>query len=241
MGAWPLRALAQVLLPPLCPACRERGPRDPSFSFCDRCAAQLEPLREPFCPRCGVPFPGAGPSHPCPQCDADPPPFDELRTWGIYRGGLLDAIQRWKFASDLCWREALEGLACETVDRFWPEIGPSAVVPVPCHLRTLRRRGFDPAALLSRAVARRLGAPWRPRALQKVRLIPELVGLDARARWDTVQGAYEHREPLAGTVLLVDDVVTSTATSRSCAEACRQAGAARVLVLGLARTPRLGG
>jgi predicted amidophosphoribosyltransferase len=186
---------------------------------------------------CGLPFPGVGPSHPCPRCLGEPPAFDELRTWGLYRGGLLDAIQRWKFGRDLSWRAALEALASEAYRRFWQGLEPDVVVPVPCHPATLRRRGFDPAALLSRAVARRAAAPWRPRALRKLHLIPELVGLDARERWGAVQGAYGPGEALTGTVVLVDDVVTSTATARACAAACRRAGAARVLVLGLARTP----
>jgi len=232
-----VRALACVLLPPLCPACRARGPGGGPATFCGPCAARLEPLQEPFCPRCGLSFPGAGPSHPCPRCSAERPPFEELRTWGLYRGGLLDAIQRWKFGRDLSWRTALEGLACEAQGRFWPALRVAAVVPVPCHPATLRRRGFDPAALLSRAVARRADAVWRPQALRKVRAIPELVGLDAQERRAAVRGAYAPAERLGGTVLLVDDVVTSTATARACAEACRRAGAARTLVLGLARTP----
>jgi len=232
-----LRAVLQVLLPPLCPACRERAPAEGPASFCRPCAARLEPLQDPFCPLCGVPFAGAGPAHPCPRCVSDPPPFDQLRTWGLYRGGLLDAIQRWKFGRDLGWCRAMEHLACEAWARFWPRGGVSAAVPVPAHPASLRRRGFDPAALLARAVARRVGVPWRPQALRKARRIPELVGLDARARREAVRSAYEPAEVLEGTVLLVDDVVTSTATARVCADACRRAGADEVWVLGLARTP----
>jgi predicted amidophosphoribosyltransferase len=131
----------------------------------------------------------------------------------------------------------VEALAREALVRFWPGGNFGAVVPVPCHPTTLRRRGAGLPAQLARAVAREAGAPWRPTALEKARAVPELVGLDAEGRAAAVQGAYRPREPLAGTVLLVDDVATSTATARACAQACREAGALRVCVLALARTP----
>jgi len=203
----------------------------------------LEPLREPFCSLCGEPFPGVGPSHLCTRCREQPPPFRELRAWGVYRGALLDAVRRWKFAGDPCLRVALGGLAGEAFRRFWPHERFGAVIPVPCHPATLHRRGFDVPALLARVVARGAGLPWRPRALEKAREIPELVGLDLRARAAAVRGAYRAREALEGGVLLVDDVATSTATARACARACREAGAEWVAVLALARTPRepLGG
>lgn len=146
-------------------------------------------------------------------------------------------MRRWKFGGDPCLRAALEGLVRETLVRFWPGATFDAVVPVPCHPATLRRRGFDLPALLARAAAREAGSPWRPTALEKARAVPELVGLDAPRRAAAVRGAYRPRDALLGSVLLVDDVVTSTATARACAEACREAGAQRVCVLALARTP----
>lgn len=134
-------------------------------------------------------------------------------------------------------RAAVEGLAREALVRFWSKVTFGAVVPVPCHPSTLRRRGAALPALLARAAAREAGAPWRPTALEKARAVPELVGLDAQGRAAAVKGAYRPREPLGGAVLLVDDVATSTATARACAAACREAGAHRVWVLALARTP----
>jgi predicted amidophosphoribosyltransferase len=155
----------------------------------------------------------------------------------VYRGALLEAIRRWKFGRDPCLRHGVGGLAVEALGRFWPSVRFEAVVPVPCHRATLRRRGFDLPALLSRRVAAAVGAPWRPAALEKARAIPELVGLDARQRAAAVRGAYRPGQPLEGAVLLVDDVVTSTVTARACAQACRQAGAEQIVVLALARTP----
>ncbi len=163
------------------------------------------------------------------------------RAWGAYSGPLAEAVQRFKYAGQLTLRRALEELAIDAWRRHYAGHPFTAVVPVPPHPETLRRRGGDFAALLARAVARSAGVPWRPRALRKVARTPDLVTLDARSRRAAVARAYAPAQALTGEVLLVDDVITTTATSRACAGACRAAGAAGVRVLALARTPAWAG
>ncbi len=233
-----LAAVGDVLLPPVCPLCRRDPPRGQPIPVCEPCWRGFAPLREPFCPRCSVPFPGAGPSHECPRCRDRSPPFARARAWGAYDGGLLDALQRLKYRGDLALRSTLEGLAVEAFHRFWGDDRDfSAVVCVPADAKTLRRRGFDLPALLSRAVARSTGLPWNPAALLRRSDGVELVGLGAEERWRAAHRAYGCRGPLSGRVLLVDDVLTTTATARACALACRRAGARSVEVLAVARTP----
>jgi predicted amidophosphoribosyltransferase len=149
-------------------------------------------------------------------------------------------VRAFKFSRRFALRRVLEDLVVEAFDRFYSEAtnGVRAVVPVPCRRSTLRRRGFDLPALLARRLARSRALSWRPEALMKLADTPDLVRLGAAARVRAVKRAYAPRESLEGPVLLVDDVVTSTATARACARSCLDAGADRVLVLALARTPR---
>lgn len=229
-------SLARVLLPPLCPLCRQPLPSSDPL-LCPACSAGLRELEEPYCTVCGLPFSGIGPSHPCPRCVGERSPFETLRAWGLYRGGLREAIQALKYRGDLSLRKTLERFFVQAFDRHCEPGSFSWVVPVPCHDKTLRTRGFDLPALLARKVGRARGISWRPTALLKTRVTPDLVGLAPRERQESVRGAYRPREFLDGSVLLVDDVATSTATARACAEAAREAGAGKVCVLVLARTP----
>jgi ComF family protein len=127
-------------------------------------------------------------------------------------------------------------LAREAAARM-PGPAPDALVPVPLHPARIRARGFAPAAVLARALARALGAPAAP-ALRRVRDTPSQTGLDRPGRRRNVAGAFAPARPLPGaTIWLVDDVVTTGATLGEAARVLRAAGAGRVAAVCVARTP----
>jgi ComF family protein len=113
------------------------------------------------------------------------------------------------------------------------------VVPVPLHPRRLRERGFNPAALLARAIARASHARFDPALLLRVRDTPSQTGQGRRARRANVRGAFRVKEGTRapGVVWLVDDVVTTASTLEECARTLRRAGARRVVAVCVARTP----
>jgi competence protein ComFC len=110
-----------------------------------------------------------------------------------------------------------------------------AVVPVPLHGVRLRRRGFNQADLMARALARRLGVEvsYKLEAVQRTR---DQVHLSGVGRRENVRGAFRPRGPVSGRVLLVDDVFTTGATSSAAAGALRKAGASEVHAVTLCRT-----
>ncbi len=90
------------------------------------------------------------------------------------------------------------------------------LVPVPLHPERLRQRGFTQSLLLARVVGRWLGAPVHETLLVRHRATPALARLPHAVRHVHVQGAFARTAPLpagAPLLLLVDDVVTSGATS----------------------------
>ncbi len=116
----------------------------------------------------------------------------------------------------------------------------TVVIPVPLHWLKHRLRGFNPAEVLASRIARHLEKPCVPQALHRRRWTRSQTGLQGRQRIKNVSRAFtanQHSVRDEG-VLLVDDVHTSGATVRSCAEALNLAGARHVFVLTAARTPR---
>ena len=80
--------------------------------------------------------------------------------------------------------------------------------------------------------------PLQRRVLRRERYTDQQARLAVGKRWDNVRGAFRAtRKDLAGRhLLVVDDVMTTGATTSECARMLKGAGAARVDVLTLVRT-----
>jgi len=153
-----------------------------------------------------------------------------------YEGGLRRLVHALKFdGHDILAAPAASRLATEVRRRGLD--GVDAVVPIPSTRRRNRERGYDPAALLGEALARRLGLRLLP-ALVRVKETPPQSLLNAAERRANVAGAFRARASAAGrSFLVVDDVLTTGATAFAAADALRAAGARRIAVAVLARTP----
>ncbi len=110
-----------------------------------------------------------------------------------------------------------------------------ALVAVPAHPGRRRTRGFDPAELLARALARRTGLPLA-RALRRTAKAQRQLGASRDERRAADRLGFEARGPAPRTAILVDDVHTTGATLSACARALKAAGAHQVVALTWART-----
>jgi ComF family protein len=117
-----------------------------------------------------------------------------------------------------------------------PAIG--LVIPVPLHPRRLRRRGFNQSAVLARHLGRLIQRPTALALVVRTRDTPSQTALDVDARMRNLVGAFAVRDPTrveGRTLLVVDDVWTTGATARTVATTLRDAGAAAIDVLTIAR------
>ena len=112
------------------------------------------------------------------------------------------------------------------------------VVAVPATPRARRARGYHPASVLAAEVARRLGLPFAPDRLRKVRDTEKQSRVRAAGRAANVRRAFAVEGTPPRRILLVDDVATSGATARECAGRLAAAGAERVAVWCFARASR---
>ena len=176
------------------------------------------------------------PDFVCGPCLTDPIPVDWMEAWGCYRGSLESVLRAFKFKRHDFFADHLAELM-EMMIRRRGDLEFDAVVPVPMHRAKVRRRGYNQAELLARALARRIGVPCRPALLSKTRDLDAQSKLARDARARNVHGAFLASPRVdSARVLLVDDVCTTGATIRACAGELVRAGAARVAAAVVAKT-----
>lgn len=115
------------------------------------------------------------------------------------------------------------------------------IIPVPLHRRRRRERGYNQSALLAQRLGWAIQISVRGDLLRRHRYTTSQTRLNAQQRSLNVQGAFscaqrDVAKTIAGKkVLLIDDVATTGATLRECAQALKDQGARSVWALTLAR------
>jgi len=232
------RAAVDLVYPPSCLACR--AATSAPGTLCPVCWTQMRFIERPFCERLGTPFAqDLGPGLISPEAMADPPVWQRARAVAAYDEGPARAlVQRLKYHD----RMDIAGSLGRWMARAGADLldGTDCLVPVPLHRWRLAARRFNQAAALARAVSSHCGVPLDVAALERVKPTPAQVGLSKAQRAANVQGAFKAPEEAKGRlsglrVVLVDDVLTSGATTNAAARALLRGGAAHVDVLVFAR------
>ncbi len=230
-------------LPSRCAVCHA-WPAEP---VCEPCVQRFaQPAVR--CHTCALPLPGlalragGGPTH-CGACLQHPPPLDRCLAALDYAYPWSDSVARFKFHDEPGWAAFFA-----TLLRSTPWVEPALeqadwVLPMPLSRQRLSQRGYNQTLLLARHLVPG-SAPARTDAglLLRVRDTPPQHSLPRAERLRNVTGAFAV-EPLRAIelrgkrVVLVDDVMTTGASLFAAAQTLREAGAAHITAVVLARTP----
>ena len=112
--------------------------------------------------------------------------------------------------------------------------GPADLVPIPLHADRRAARGYNQAELIAASLARRRGLRVVP-ALERVKPTTKQHRLNRVARLQNLRGAFRACGRAPPTAILVDDIITTTATLEACASVLREAGSTDVYGLAVAR------
>jgi ComF family protein len=233
-----LRGLVDLIYPPRCLMCG-RPPISRQDRFCKTCAGELFHDPHLCCPRCAARVgPHAVRDGNCVACRQNPVAFTAVVRLGPYDGVLREAVLRLKSAHNEGLAELLGECLAEKRQERLGALGAQVIVPVPLHWRRRLARGYNQSAAIAHGLGVGLRLPCRYLWLWRIRATASQKTLPGHLRWDNVRDAFRARggKRLAGLhVLLVDDVMTTTATASEAARALLRGGAARVSVAVLAR------
>ncbi len=228
-----------LFYPRVCQLCEaERATPEQGF-VCAKCWTGVRFIKPPFCERCGLPYEGEiATSFECSNCRDMELHFASARSAVTAKGVSLEVIHRFKyqralwflpFLADLLQRAAVPVLRSEKWD---------LVVPVPLHPTKEREREFNQAERIASSLAGALTLPMRADLVRRVLPTRTQTLLTKSQRAANVRRAFaagNGRKLRGERVILVDDVLTTGATTSACARVLRKAGAGEVCVWTVAR------
>lgn len=213
-------ALLDLLLPSACAGCGRFG--------------------HPLCPPCVAGFRAAGsPDDRFAAADPGILVGDALElavAAFAHAGTLRRALQRLKYGGSGKVAVPLARAAAPALEALTRVCGRLPLVPVPVHAARRRQRGYNQAALLARSLGQELDLPVLD-LLQRSKATARQHGLGKAARLHNLRGAFALRPGARAPsgLILVDDILTTSATLESCAQVLKTGGAASVYGFAIAR------
>lgn len=241
------RALAQeffrgvlgLVYPETCQICQGERASAASGFVGGKCWAQVRFIRPPFCERCGLPYAGdITTQFVCANCQDLTLHFSSARSAVVAKTAVLEAIHRFKYSRSLWFENFLADLLLRAAVPVLKTQDWDLIMPVPLHPLKLREREFNQAQRLALHLSQATKIPLHEKELRRVQPTATQTLLNREQRAANMKGAFIVAKP-AGLakrrIILVDDVLTTGATTNACALALKQAGAADVCVWTVAR------
>jgi ComF family protein len=221
-------ATLDLILPQYCMGCRQEG-----RVICLPCRSRLPRLISPFCSRCGLP---QNDGKPCQDCADQSFIIDGIRSVFLFEGLIQKAIHSFKYQNLRTLTRPLAETMAEYIKTNNMPI--EVLIPVPLHPARLHQRGYNQSFLLARELGKLCGIKVESHSLmRRINTPPQTKTTSVRERRKNMQEAFacQNGNLANQKVLLIDDVATSGTTLNACAAALKQAHAASVWGLTLAR------
>lgn len=228
-----------LVYPEVCQLCGAARATPAEGFVCDSCRTKVRFIERPFCERCGRPYQGDITGRfECPNCCDRELQFQQARSAVVAGDTMLDVIHRYKYTRALWFEPFLAELLIAAAK---PELAKEQwdfVVPVPLYPAKQREREFNQAARLAKCLGAAVQIPVNKRLIRRVRPTYTQTVLSRAEREENVRNAFAMRrgQRLNGErIVVVDDVLTTGATTSACAKVLRAGGAGEVCVWTVAR------
>ncbi len=239
----PLKAALEtglsLVYPDCCQLCEKARATCQEGYVCSGCWRGLKFIVRPFCERCGLPYQGELTARfECSNCREMEYHFTYARAAVAAEGIALEVIRRYKYLRALWFEPFLADLLIRQAEPVLRAEPWDFIVPVPLHPQKQREREFNQAERLARRLGAALQLPVREGIL--TREVPTFTQtkLDRSARAANVAKAFAPGKSVrlqGERIILIDDVLTTGATTSACAQILRTQGAAEVCVWTVAR------
>ncbi|MDI6605736.1 MAG: ComF family protein [Candidatus Omnitrophota bacterium] len=236
-----IEGLVDLVYPRRCHACKDKlTEASVEKLICSRCWSGIRKNTPPFCHSCGRRLDkGAFAKNICPQCQKTRLHFDRAFAPCVYEGVIRELIHEFKYNGKDYLGRPLSRLMSDFIKEYeLPMNEIDYIIPVPLHKARLREREFNQAEILSEFIAGEFKKELLRDVLLRHRHTRTQTELKINQRLYNVRESFSiaAQDKIKGkNLLLIDDVLTSGATSSEAAYSLKKnGGAGIVFVLTLA-------
>lgn len=226
-----LDSVLDFLAPRKCVCCGEINPSGRYKYICPDCEASIPPSKGARCLVCSEIIGDASQANMigCPHCRENPPHFNRSMTSTVFGGAIRKLITGLKYNSSVHYLSDITEFMRQTpcLEEFLLD---AVLVPVPLHYSRRLKRPYNQSELIAKCLIKAF-----PRAnciiansLKRTRHTATQTRLGRQEREKNMEGAFAFRETIpiahATRIVIVDDVMTTTATLSECANTLKKCG-----------------
>jgi ComF family protein len=234
------KGLKDLIYPNYCLVCKNKiKPPVQQQLICGICWDKIEQNLPPFCFSCGRHLDSqAIEKNTCPNCAKFNFYFDRAFSPCRYTGTIKKLIHEFKYSGKDYLGYPLGKLMHTFIQDYQLPIKHlDLIIPIPLHKSRQREREFNQAGILSREIAREFNKKVLTDVLLRIKPTKTQTELTFQERCQNVKESFSVIKPELvkdTNLLLIDDVLTTGATSSEAARCLKEAGARKVLLLTLA-------
>jgi len=224
------------LFPYFCSLCGDKA--QAHVAICKECHKQLNYLIN-RCQQCALPLPESTEINICGQCQNQPPYFDQSFSLYNYDTPVKQLISGLKFQKKLNLARLFGTLLGEAIQQTNRHDLPNCIAPVPLSNKRMKNRGYNQSIEIARPVSKLLSIPLSCNLFKRVRHSPPQSSLNLKSRQKNVCNAFTINEKrLPKHIAIIDDVMTTGATSNELARILKKEGVEKVEIWSIARAIR---
>lgn len=221
--------LKDIALPARCICCNEYVER---VGLCDSCWREIKWISEPKCQICGQPLENES----CRYCTANENYFDRAVSVMVYERLARHLIISFKDNDATLYAPIFAQWINRIIQEFADEI--DLMIPVPITNKRRLFRKYNQTELLCLELQKLSKLHYEPRILEKTKETAAQKTLNREKRLKNLKKSFSLNPEFSvkhKNILLIDDVITTGATSNACAQLLKEFGANKVYVATLAR------
>lgn len=218
---------SKLLFPPKCPGCLEvLKPDERAAGFCRECVKKVSFISSQYCLKCGLKLKKGESSTYCRSCTEHSKDFDVARSTYLYKGVVKDAMYSFKYDN---MRSFAEMFARDMARLHGREImlnAPQVIIPVPMYKKKQRKRGYNQAEVLAKALGKCLSLPVDSGYIVRIEDTLPMKELGRSGRVENLENAFQiaNSSVKYERVILVDDIYTTGSTLEAVTRVVKRAG-----------------